>query len=399
MVCRRGLTTHLDWQDPLHMRGQLNEEEHHIMDVTRSYAQSALLPRVTQDNREERFDPEILREMGSLGLLGPTFSSYGGADVSYAAYGLIAREVERVCSGYRSVMSVQSSLVIYPIMTYAGDGAKDRFLPGLFRGELIGCFGLTEPDSGSDPASMRTTATPDGDDFLLSGTKTWITNAPVADVLVVWAKDTRSGRIGGYILERGMPGLETPAIEGKLSLRSSATGMIIMDGVRVPKENRLCVDGMTGPFSCLNNARFGIAWGALGAAEFCYEQARQYTLDRSQFGNPLASYQLVQSKLASMMTDIALGLGACLRVARLKETDDATPGMISLIKRNSCATGLRVARDSRDMLGGNGISDEYHVMRHVVNLEAVNTYEGTFDIHTLILGREITGIPAFSRRL
>jgi len=331
-----------------------------------------------------------------VGLLGATIEGYGCSGVSSTAYGLVAREVERVDSGYRSAMSVQSSLVMYPIFAYASAEQKENFLPRLAKGEIIGCFGLTEPNAGSDPASMETRAKADGDDYVLTGSKTWITNSPHAHVAIVWAKDEK-GVVGGYIVERGMKGFSTPKIQGKFSLRCSTTGMIVLDQVRVPKANRLNVSGMGGPFSCLNSARFGIAWGVLGAAEFCMAQARQYTLDRKQFGNPLAANQLVQFKLADMCTEITLGLHSCLQLSRLKESDALHPSMISMLKRNNCVKSLNIARQCRDMLGGNGISDEYHIIRHVMNLETVNTYEGTADIHALILGREITGIQAFTR--
>lgn len=388
--------TPYNWEDPLNIDSRLTEDEKLIRDTAHGYAQENLMPRILEANRNEHFDVEIMREMGELGLLGATIDGYGCAGVSSAAYGLIAREVERVCSGYRSAMSVQSSLVMFPIFEYANDDIKEKFLPRLATGEIIGCFGLTEPNAGSDPAGMETRAKVDGDDFLISGSKTWISNSPVADVMVVWAKDEQ-GEIGGYVLERGMAGLETPKIDGKFSLRSSVTGMIMMDNVRIPKGNKLNVSGLKGPFSCLNSARFGIAWGALGAAEFCMAQAREYTLDRKQFGNPLAANQLVQFKLAEMNTEITLGLHACLQVAHLKDAGQLNPTMISMIKRNSCVKSLNIARTARDMLGGNGIVDEYHIIRHVMNLETVNTYEGTADIHALIIGRDITGIQAFSR--
>lgn len=384
-----------NWQDPLDLEGQLTEEEILIRNSARQFAQENLMPRVQEAFRNEHFDPAIMRELGEMGLLGATINGYGCPGVSSAAYGLIAREVERVDSGYRSAMSVQSSLVMYPIYSYADEELKERLLPRLATGELIGAFGLTEPNAGSDPAGMATRAVEDGDDVLISGSKTWISNAPVADVFVVWCKDEK-GEINGYVLERGMKGLETPKIEGKFSLRASVTGMIMMDNVRVPKKNKLNVKGLKGPFSCLNSARFGIAWGALGAAEACMETARQYTLDRKQFGNPLASNQLVQFKLADMCVDITLGLQACLQVSRLKDAERLHPTMISMIKRNSCTKALNIARTARDMLGGNGIVDEYHIIRHVMNLESVNTYEGTADIHALIIGREITGIQSFA---
>lgn len=384
-----------NWQDPFDLESQLTEEEVLIRNSARQFAQENLMPRVQEAFRNEHFDPAIMRELGEMGLLGATINGYGCPGVSSAAYGLIAREVERVDSGYRSAMSVQSSLVMFPIYSYASEELKEKLLPKLATGELIGAFGLTEPNAGSDPAGMATRAKSDGDDVLISGSKTWISNAPVADVFVVWCKD-ENDEIAGYVLERGMKGLETPKIEGKFSLRASVTGMIMMDNVRVPKANKLNVKGLKGPFSCLNNARFGIAWGALGAAEACMEIARQYTLDRKQFGNPLASNQLVQFKLADMLTDITLGLQSCLQVSRLKDSGRLHPTMISMIKRNSCVKALNIARTARDMLGGNGIVDEYHIIRHVMNLESVNTYEGTADIHALIIGREITGIQSFS---
>jgi len=349
-------------------------------------------------NREEKFDKSIMKEMGEIGLLGATIKGYGCPGVSSVAYGLVAREVERVDSGYRSAMSVQSSLVMFPIDAYANDEIKDKFLPKLALGEIIGAFGLTEPNHGSDPSGMETRARKDGDHFILNGTKSWITNSPVADVFVVWAKDSVTKEIGGYVLERGMKGLSTPTINGKFSLRASVTGQIVMEDVRVPKVNKLNVTGMKGPFSCLNSARFGISWGALGAAEFCLATARQYTLDRRQFGSPLAANQLIQFKMADMLTEIALATQAVLRVGRLKDEGLVHPDMISLVKRNSCVKSLEIARKARDMLGGNGIVDEYHVIRHVMNLETVNTYEGTADIHALILGRAITGIPSFVPR-
>jgi len=387
-----------NWEDPLNIDSRLTDDEKMIRDTAKAYAQENLMPRILEANRKEHFDVEIMKEMGQLGLLGATIDGYGCPGVSSAAYGLIAREVERVCSGYRSAMSVQSSLVMYPIFTYATDAVKDKWLPQLAAGDKIGCFGLTEPNAGSDPAGMQTRAKKDGDDYILNGSKTWISNSPVADVAVVWAKDD-DGKISGFVLERGMKGFETPKIEGKMSLRSSVTGMIMMDNVRVPKENKLDVTGLKGPFSCLNSARFGIAWGSLGAAEFCMAKAREYTLDRKQFGNPLAANQLMQFKFAEMQTEIALGLQACLQVAHLKDEGLLNPAMISMIKRNSCVKSLNIARMCRDMLGGNGIVDEYHIIRHVMNLETVNTYEGTADIHALILGREITGIQAFSREM
>ncbi|KAJ3317077.1 hypothetical protein HDU76_001363 [Blyttiomyces sp. JEL0837] len=384
-----------DWTDPLSLTSQLTEEEVIVRDSARQYCQAKLLPRVTEATRKEIFHREILNEMGELGMLGATIEGYGCAGVSSVAYGLIAREVERVDSGYRSAMSVQSSLVMYPIYAYGTEAHREKYLPKLATGEWAGAFGLTEPNHGSDPAGMETTAKKAGDAYILNGTKTWITNSPIADVFVVWAK-TEDGKIRGFVLERGMKGLSTPKIEGKFSLRASATGMIVMEDVEVPAENLLPnVEGLKGPFGCLNNARYGIAWGAMGAAEFCLAQAREYTMNRIQFGVPLARFQLVQKKFADALTEIALGLNAALTVGRLKDAEKVAPEMISLIKRNNCGKALAIAREMRDTLGGNGISDEYHIIRHVMNLEAVNTYEGTHDVHALILGRGITGIAAF----
>jgi glutaryl-CoA dehydrogenase len=384
------------WEDPLLFDEQLTEEERLIRDAARTYCQDKLMPRVLEANRHERFDREIMNELGELGLLGSTIEGYGCAGVNYVSYGLVAREVERVDSGYRSAMSVQSSLVMHPIHAYGTEAQRQKYLPRLAKGELVGCFGLTEPDAGSDPGSMRTRAKKVDGGYVLKGAKMWITNAPIADVMVVWAKDD-NGQIRGYILERGMKGLTTPKIEGKFSLRASVTGEIAMADVFVPEENLLPnVSGLKGPFGCLNNARYGIGWGALGAAEFCWHAARNYTLNRQQFGRPLAANQLIQKKLADMQTEITLALQACLRVGRLKDEGKAAPEMISLIKRNSCGKALDIARAARDMHGGNGISDEFHVIRHVMNLEAVNTYEGTHDVHALILGRAQTGIQAFS---
>ena len=383
------------WEDALLLDGQLTEDERAIRDAARAYCQDKLFTRVLEANRHERFDREIMNEMGEMGFLGATLDSHGCAGVGYVAYGLIAREVERVDSGYRSAFSVQSSLVMYPIWAFGSDGQKDRFLPKLRSGEFVGCFGLTEPDAGSDPASMRTRARAVDGGFLLNGSKTWITNSPISDVLVVWAKND-AGDIRGYILEKGMAGLSAPKIEGKFSLRASVTGMIMMQDVFVPAENELPdVRGLRGPFSCLNNARYGISWGSLGAAEFCWMAARDYTLQRQMFGRPLAATQLIQKKLADMQTEITLGLQGALRVGRLLEEGRAAPEMISLVKRNNCGKALDIARVSRDMHGGNGIADEYHVIRHVMNLEAVNTYEGTHDVHALILGRAQTGLSAF----
>ena len=385
-----------DWSDPLLLEGELGEDERLVRDSARAYCQDKLLPRVIEANRHEHFDREIMTEMGALGFLGPTIDGYGCAGVNYVSYGLIAREVERVDSGYRSAMSVQSSLVIYPIYDFGSEAQREKYLPKLASGEWVGCFGLTEPDHGSDPAGMTTRAAAVAGGYLLNGAKTWISNAPIADVLVVWAK-TQDGVIRGFILERGMNGLSTPKIEGKFSLRASVTGEVVMADVFVPAENVLPgVSGLRGPFSCLNNARYGIAWGGMGAAEFCWHQARDYTLARRQFGRPLAANQLIQKKLVDMQTEITLGLNACLRLGRLKDEGRASPEMVSLLKRNNAGKALDIARMARDMLGGNGISDEYGVIRHVVNLEVVNTYEGTHDIHTLILGRAQTGIPAFS---
>ena len=388
------------WEDPLDLASQLTEEENIIRDSARAYCQDQLMPRVLEANRNETFDREIMTEMGSLGLLGPTIEGYGCSGVGYVAYGLIANEVERVDSSYRSAMSVQSSLVMHPINAFGSEEQKERYLPRLATGEIIGCFGLTEPNHGSDPSGMETRAKQEGgegSDYILNGSKNWITNSPIADVFVVWAKDeSAGGRIRGFILDKEMPGLSAPKIEGKFSLRASTTGSIFMEDVRVPAANVLPgISGLGGPFSCLNNARYGISWGALGAAEFCLAAARQYTLDRKQFGAPLAANQIMQKKMADMLTEIALGYQASLRVGRLKEEGKVAPDMISIVKRNNCGKALDIARQARDMLGGNGISDEYHIIRHVMNLEAVNTYEGTHDIHALILGRAITGIQSF----
>jgi len=384
------------WDDPFLLNDQLTDEERMIRDTARKYCQDKLMPRILEANRHEVFHREIMTEMGNMGFLGSTIpEEYGGAGLNHVAYGLIAREVERVDSGYRSAMSVQSSLVMYPIFTYGTEEQRKKYLPKLASGEWVGCFGLTEPNHGSDPASMETKAKKVDGGFILHGNKMWITNSPIADVFVVWAK--LDGEIRGFILEKGMKGLSAPKIEGKFSLRASSTGEIVMDEVFVPEENIFPeVKGLKGPFGCLNKARYGIAWGALGAAEFCWHAARQYTLDRPQFGRPLAANQIMQLKLANMMTEITLGLQGALRVGRLIDEEKSTPEMISLIKRNSCGKALDIARISRDMHGGNGISDEYHVIRHVMNLEAVNTYEGTHDIHALILGRAQTGLQAFS---
>ena len=383
------------WEDPLLLEEVLTEEERMIRDSARQFCQERLMPRVLEANRHERFDREIMNEFGEMGFLGATLDGYGCAGVSYVAYGLMAREVERVDSGYRSAFSVQSSLVMFPIHAYGSEEQKQKYLPKLRTGEWVGCFGLTEPDAGSDPSSMRTRATKVDGGWKLSGSKTWISNSPIADVCLVWAKDDE-GILRGFLLDRGMKGLTTPKIEGKFSLRASVTGMIMMDEVFVPEENRLPgVRSLAGPFSCLNRARYGIAWGAMGAAEFCWHAARDYTLNRIMFGKPLAATQLVQKKLADMQTEITLGLHAVLRVGRLFDEHKAAPEMISLVKRNNCGKALDIARVARDMHGGNGIVDEYLVIRHVMNLETVNTYEGTHDVHALILGRAQTGLNAF----
>jgi glutaryl-CoA dehydrogenase len=387
--------TPFQWDDALRLESELSEDERAIRDSAREFCQDKLFPRVLIANRLEKFDREIMNEMGEMGFLGATLEGYGCAGVNYVSYGLISREVERVDSGYRSAFSVQSSLVMYPIHAFGSEEQRQKYLPRLRTGEFVGCFGLTEPDAGSDPASMRTRAKAVDGGFVLNGSKTWITNAPIADVLVVWAKDDKDD-IRGFILERGMTGLTQPKIEGKFSLRASVTGMIMMQDVFVPAENLLPgVRGLRGPFSCLNNARYGIAWGALGAAEFCWHAARDYTLQRMMFGRPLAATQLIQKKLADMQTEITLGLHAVLRLGRLMDAHDAAPEMISLLKRNNCGKSLDIARMARDMHGGNGIVDEYHVIRHVMNLETVNTYEGTHDVHALILGRAQTGLNAF----
>ncbi len=384
------------WDDPLLLESQLDGDERMVRDTAQAYAQERLMPRITQAFRNESTDPAIFREMGELGLLGATTPpEYGGAGLNYVCYGLIAREVERVDSGYRSMMSVQSSLVMFPILTYGSEAQRQKFLPKLASGEWIGCFGLTEPDHGSDPSSMVTRARSVPGGYSLSGAKMWISNSPIADVFVVWAK-ADDGTIRGFILEKGMKGLSAPKIEGKFSLRASITGEIVMDEVFVPEENLLPnVKGLKGPMGCLNSARYGIAWGALGAAEFCWQAARRYVLDRKQFGRPLAANQLVQKKLADMQTEITLGLQGCLRLGRMKDEGIAAPEITSIMKRNSCGKALDIARTARDMHGGNGIVDEFHVIRHVLNLETVNTYEGTHDIHALILGRAQTGISAF----
>ena len=384
------------WDDPLLLDKQLAEDERMVRDAAHAYAQERLMPRVRDAFRHETVDASVFPEMGALGLLGATIpQEYGGAGLNYVAYGLIAREIERVDSGYRSMMSVQSSLVMFPIHTFGSEAQRRRYLPKLAKGEWIGCFGLTEPNHGSDPSSMETRARAAAGGYRLSGAKTWISNAPIADVFLVWAKDD-GGVIRGFILEKGMKGLSAPKIEGKFSLRASVTGEIVMDDVEVPPENMLPdVQGLKGPMACLNSARYGIAWGALGAAEYCWHAARQYVLDRKQFGKPLAANQLVQKKLADMQTEITLGLQACLRLGRLKDEGRAAPEITSILKRNSCGKALEIARAARDMHGGNGIVDEFHVIRHMLNLETVNTYEGTHDIHALILGRAQTGISAF----
>ncbi|MFC3102154.1 acyl-CoA dehydrogenase [Altererythrobacter lauratis] len=387
-----------DWADPLNLDDQLTDEERMIRDAAHGFAQDVLQPRVIEDFAQEADARELFPQMGEAGLLGVTIPpEYGGAGASYVAYGLIAREIERVDSGYRSMASVQSSLVMHPIHAYGSEEQRQKYLPGLASGQLIGCFGLTEPDAGSDPAGMRTVARADGAGYRISGAKTWISNSPFADVFVVWAKsEAHGGRVRGFVLEKGMAGLDAPKIAGKLSLRASTTGMIMMDDVRLPADALLPnVEGMKGPFGCLNRARYGISWGAMGAAEFCLAAARQYGLDRKQFGRPLAANQLFQKKLADMLTEIALGLQASLRVGRLMDEGRFAPDMISIVKRNNVGKALDVARMARDMHGGNGISEEYQVMRHMLNLETVNTYEGTHDVHALILGRAITGISAF----
>lgn len=383
------------WDDPFLFDKQLSEEEILVRDTAQQFAQEKLMPRVIKANRNETFDREILNEMGELGLLGSTIKGYDCAGTNSVSYGLIAREIERVDSGYRSAMSVQSSLVMYPIYAYGTEEQKQKYLPKLAKGEFVGCFGLTEPDFGSDPGNMKTKAKKVDGGYSLSGSKMWITNSPIADVFVVWAKNDE-GKIKGFILEKGMKGLSAPKIEGKFSLRASETGEISMDDVFVPDENLLPnVEGLKGPFGCLNNARYGISWGVLGAAEFCWHQAREYVLERKQFNRPLAANQLIQKKLADMQTEISIALQSVLRVGRLKDDNNLAPEAISLVKRNSCGKALEIARQARDMLGGNGVSDEYHIIRHVMNLEAVNTYEGTHDIHALILGRAQTGIQAF----
>lgn len=387
--------TSFNWQDPFLLDDQLSEEERLVRDTAHEYAQDKLMGRIIKANRDGHFDRDIMIEMGALGLLGATLpEQYGGAGVNHVCSGLVGREIERVDSGYRSAMSVQSSLVMFPIYSYGTEQQRLKFLPKLASGEWVGCFGLTEPDSGSDPASMNTRAETIDGGYKLTGSKMWITNAPIADVFIVWAKC--EGEIRGFILEKGMAGLSAPKIEGKMSLKASATGEIVMDGVEVPEENALPdIRGLKGPFGCLNKARYGIAWGAMGAAEFCWQAARDYTMERTQFGRPLAANQLIQKKLADMQTEIAIGLQACLRVGRMLDEGISAPEAISLIKRNSAGKALEIARMARDMHGGNGITEDFHVMRHMINLETVNTYEGTDDIHALILGRAQTGIPAF----
>ena len=387
--------TNFNWQDSMFLEGQLSGEEKLIRDTAHDYCQEHLAPRVLMANRNETFDRNIVTELGELGLLGPTLpAKYGGSEVNYVSYGLIAREIERIDSGYRSAMSVQSSLVIHPIYSYGSEEQKSKYLPKLLSGELVGCFGLTEPNSGSDPASMSTSAEKVEGGYRLTGNKMWITNSPIADVFVVWAK--LDGVVRGFILEKGMNGLSTPKIDGKFSLRTSITGEIVMDNVFVPDENFFPdISGLAGPFGCLNKARYGISWGVLGAAEFCYQSARNYTLERKQFNRPLASNQLIQKKLADMLTDISLGLQGCLQMGRLMDSDHCPVELISMMKRNSCGKALNIARSARDIHGAYGIVDEYHIIRHMMNLETVNTYEGTHDIHALILGRAITGIQAF----
>jgi glutaryl-CoA dehydrogenase len=394
-MARKSRFTPFQWDDALRLDEQLSADERAIRDAARAYCQDKLFPRALMANREEKFDRVIMDEMGEMGFLGATLEGYGCAGVNYVSYGLIAREVERVDSGYRSAFSVQSSLVMYPIWAFGSEPQRQKYLPKLRTGEFVGCFGLTEPDAGSDPASMRTRAKKVDGGYLLNGSKTWISNSPIADVCLVWAKDD-AGDIRGFLVDRGMAGLTTPKIDGKFSLRCSVTGMIMLSEVFVPEENVLPgVKGLRGPFSCLNNARYGIAWGSLGAAEFCWHAARDYTMQRMMFGKPLASTQLIQKKLADMQTEITLGLQAVLRLGRLMDQHEAAPEMISLLKRNNCGKALDIARMARDMHGGNGIVDEYHVIRHVMNLETVNTYEGTHDVHALILGRAQTGLSAF----
>lgn len=398
MLKSTGVMADFKWDDPFFLDDQLSEDERLIRDSARDYAQEKLMPRIQQANRDEFFHREIMNEMGALGLLGATLpEKYGCANVNYVSYGLVAREIERVDSSYRSAMSVQSSLVMHPIFTFGTEEQRQKYLPKLSKGEWVGCFGLTEPDHGSDPGSMITRADKISEGYVLNGAKMWISNSPIADIAVVWAK--LNGVIRGFIVERGMSGFSTPKIEGKFSLRASVTGEIVLDNVEVPEENLLPgASGLGGPFSCLNKARFGITWGTMGAAEFCWHAARQYTLDRNQFGRPLAANQLIQKKLADMQTEISIGLQGCLRLGRLMDEDKCPVEIISLMKRNNCGKALDIARMARDMHGGNGISDEYHVIRHVMNLETVNTYEGTHDIHALILGRAQTGLQAFTGR-
>jgi len=388
-----------DWKDAFNLDSQLTEEEIIVRDQFKGYCQDKLMPRIVEGNRHEVFDMNIMREMGELGVLGPTITGYGCAGLSSVGYGLITRELERVDSAYRSAMSVQSSLVMWPIFAYGSEEQKEKYLPRLAKGELIGAFGLTEPNAGSNPSGMETFARYNADKktYTLNGSKMWITNSPIADVVLVWAKsDADNNKIRGFLIDAGTPGLTCPKIEGKFSLRASFTGSIVMEDVVIPEENLLPhAQGLSGPFGCLNNARYGIAWGTLGAAEFCLEAARQYSLDRIQFGKPLAQTQLIQKKFADMLTEISLGLMGCLQVGRLKDEGLSTPEMVSILKRNNCGKALDIARSARDVLGGNGIQDEYHIIRHVMNLEAVNTYEGTHDIHALILGRAITGLQAF----
>jgi glutaryl-CoA dehydrogenase len=384
-----------NYKDPFLLENQLSQEEQSIKDLAYNFSKDILLPNIIPSFRNETFDKNIMKEMGKIGLLGPTINGYGCANVNYVSYGLIMREIERVDSGYRSCASVQSSLVMYPIYKFGSQEQKDKYLPELAKGNLIGCFGLTEPDHGSDPSGMKTRARFDGENYILNGNKNWITNSPIADIFIVWAKDDNN-HIRGFILEKGMTGLSAPKIEGKFSLRASNTGMIFMDNVVVPKENMIPnVKGLKGPFSCLNNARYGIAWGVLGAAEDCYLRAREYSLERRQFNKQLASNQLIQIKLTDMLTEITLGLQSVLRVGRMMDENNLIPENISLLKRNNCSKSLQIARNARDILGGNGISDEYHIIRHMLNLEAVNTYEGTQDIHGLIIGRGITNLSSF----
>ena len=384
-----------NYKDPFLLENQLSQEEQSIKDLAYNFSKDILLPNIIPSFRHETFDKNIMKEMGKIGLLGPTINGYGCANVNYVSYGLIMREIERVDSGYRSCASVQSSLVMYPIYKFGSQEQKDKYLPELAKGNLIGCFGLTEPDHGSDPSGMKTRARFDGENYILNGNKNWITNSPIADIFIVWAKDDNN-HIRGFILEKGMTGLSAPKIEGKFSLRASNTGMIFMDNVMVPKENMIPnVKGLKGPFSCLNNARYGIAWGVLGAAEDCYLRAREYSLERRQFNKQLASNQLIQIKLTDMLTEITLGLQSVLRVGRMMDENNLIPENISLLKRNNCSKSLQIARNARDILGGNGISDEYHIIRHMLNLEAVNTYEGTQDIHGLIIGRGITNLSSF----